>query len=166
MQNAGSLLPRGNAAPGAMFVCQDVDDLLDELHGCHMVAVLGCSDQVVTHSLLVSLVCRVLGTCGLALKKETNTLHMLGMDSFTTPRKCTFQYITKKMFSYMETLMWVKPNEKGHFCPRVMLINNSGHVFTNALRCTKSHRSHNAQRGHFSLSEFVITMGLWTQQWF
>lgn len=53
----------------------------------------------------------------------------------TGPRKCTFRYKPRKcaMFSYMETLLWVKPNEKGHFCPRVTLINNSGHIFTNAL---------------------------------
>lgn len=96
MQGVGSLLPCGNASPGAMFVRQDVDDLLDELHGRHMVAVLGCPDQVVTHSLLLSLVRRVLGTCGLPWKKERNTLCILQMDSSTTPRKCAFQYITKK----------------------------------------------------------------------
>lgn len=53
-----------------MFVCQDVDDLLDELHGRHMVAVLGCPDQVVTHPLLFPLVRRVLGTRGLVSKTE------------------------------------------------------------------------------------------------
>lgn len=66
-------LPCGKASPGAMFVCQDVDDLLDELHGRHMVAVLGCPDQVVTHPLLFPLVRRVLGTRGLASKTERNT---------------------------------------------------------------------------------------------
>lgn len=65
-------------------------------------------------------------------------------------------------FSHTET-----SNEKheGHFCPYVKLINNSGHVFTNALRHIKSHHTHNAQGGHFSLSEFVIRTGLWTPRW-
>lgn len=64
----------------------------------------------------------------------------------------------------MKTIPWVEPNEKGHFCPGVRLINNSGHIFTNALRHTESHDTHNAQGGHFSLSEFVIRMSLWTPQ--
>lgn len=38
------VLPYGRAAPGSMFVSQDVDYLLDELRGCHMVAVLGRTD--------------------------------------------------------------------------------------------------------------------------
>lgn len=65
-------------------------------------------------------------------------------------------------FSHTET-----SNEKheGHFCPCVKLINNSRHVFTNALRHIKSHHTHNAQGGHFSLSEFVIRTGLWTVRW-
>lgn len=65
-------------------------------------------------------------------------------------------------FSHSET-----SNEKheGHFCPCVKLINNSRHVFTNALRHIKSHHTHNAQGGHFSLSEFVIRTGLWTLRW-
>lgn len=53
-------LPDGRASPGSVFVRQDVDDLLDELRGRHVVAVLGRSDQVVAHFLLVSLLCRVL----------------------------------------------------------------------------------------------------------
>lgn len=64
------LLPCGGASPGAMFVPQDVDDLLDELHGRHMVAVLGRPDQVVAHSLLGSLVRRVLCTGGLASERK------------------------------------------------------------------------------------------------
>lgn len=97
MQGADSCLPCGKASPGTMFVCQDVDDLLDELHGRHVVTVLGCPDQVVTHPLLFPLVRRVLGTRGLASKTERNTLHILQTGSSVAPRKCTFQYITTKM---------------------------------------------------------------------
>lgn len=73
MPGAGSVLPCEGASPGAMFVRQDVDDLLDELHGRHMVAVLGCPDQVVAHSLLVPFVRRILRTGGLAWKKKQKT---------------------------------------------------------------------------------------------
>lgn len=62
-------------------------------------------------------------------------------------------------FSHTETS---NVKHEGHFCPGVKLINNSRHVFTNALRHIKSHHTHNAQGGHFSLSEFVIRTGLWT----
>lgn len=55
-----------------MFVSQDVDYLLDELRGSHMVAVLGSTDQVVAQFLLVSLVCCILSTVGLE-KKEGKT---------------------------------------------------------------------------------------------
>lgn len=53
-----------------MFVSQDVDNLLDELRGCHMVAVLGGSDQVVTHFFLVSLFRCVLSAVRLQRKEE------------------------------------------------------------------------------------------------
>ena len=56
-----------------MFVSQDVDYLLDELRGCYMVAVLGSSDQVVTHFFLVSLFRCVLSAVGLQRKEEQNT---------------------------------------------------------------------------------------------
>lgn len=100
MPGAGSFLPCGGASPGAMFVRQDVDDLLDELHGRHMVAVLGCPDQVVAHSLLVPFVRRILRTGRLAWKKEPK-------HEASGPRKCTFRYKPRKcaMFSYMETLL-------------------------------------------------------------
>lgn len=73
MPGAGCVLPCGGASPGAVFVRQDVDDLLDELHGRHMVTVFGCPDQVVAHSLLFPFVRRILCTGGLAWKKETKT---------------------------------------------------------------------------------------------
>lgn len=57
-----------------MFVGQDVDYLLDELRGRHVVAVLGRSDQVVAHFLLVALIGRVLSTVGLG-KRDGNVLH-------------------------------------------------------------------------------------------
>lgn len=54
-----------------MLVRQDVVYLLDELGGCHVVAVLGRSDQVVAHLLLIPLLSRVLGTVGLGVKDKT-----------------------------------------------------------------------------------------------
>lgn len=52
-----------------MFVGEDVDDLLDELGGRHVVSVLGGTDQVVAHFLLVALLGRVLSAVRL---EETN----------------------------------------------------------------------------------------------
>lgn len=48
-----------------MFVREDVNYLLDELRGRHMVAVLGRTDQVVAHFLLVSLLRGILGAARL-----------------------------------------------------------------------------------------------------
>lgn len=48
-----------------MLVGQDVDDLLDELGGGHVVPVFGRPDQVVAHLLLVPLLRGVLRTVGL-----------------------------------------------------------------------------------------------------
>lgn len=67
------VLPYGRASPGSMFVSQDVDYFLDELCGCHVVAVLCCPDQVVTHFLLISLLCCVLSTVRLRRKKKRIT---------------------------------------------------------------------------------------------
>ena len=67
--SVGLVLPCSRASPGSMFVSQDVDDLLDELCGCHMVAVLGGSDQVVTHFLLVSFLRCVLSAVRLQRKE-------------------------------------------------------------------------------------------------
>lgn len=73
---------------------------------------------------------------------------------------------TWAVFSHIETILsGTKWKAQGHFCPCGMLINNSGHIFTKALRHTESHDTHSAEGGHFSLSEFVIRMGLWTLQW-
>jgi len=70
-------LPYGRVSPGSVFVGQDVDDLLDELCGCHVVAVLGCADQVVTHFLLISFLCCILSTVGLEKGGKIKALHML-----------------------------------------------------------------------------------------
>ena len=45
-----------------MLIGQDVKDFLFQLVGGHMVPVLGGTDQVITHLLLVLPVCGVLGT--------------------------------------------------------------------------------------------------------
>lgn len=61
-----------------MFVCQDVDYLLDELRGRHMVTIFGRSDQVVTHFLLIALLCSVLSTVRLRGERRDvlETLHL------------------------------------------------------------------------------------------
>lgn len=48
-----------------MLVGQDIEDLLFQLVGSHVVAVFGGADEVVTHFLLLPAVCGVLGTVGL-----------------------------------------------------------------------------------------------------
>lgn len=68
--DTGFVLPYGRASPGSMFVRQDVDYLLDELCGRHMVAVLSCSDQVVTYFLLISLLRCILSAVRLGGKKK------------------------------------------------------------------------------------------------
>lgn len=69
------VLPCGRVSPGSVFVSQNVDYLLDELCCCHMVAVLGCTDQVVTHFLLISLLCGVLSTVRLERREKEHILH-------------------------------------------------------------------------------------------
>jgi len=158
-----------------MFVGQDVHYLLDQLRGGHVVAVLGRSDQVVAHLLLVALLRCVLSAVGLGTREKRSVTHP-GSEGITSV------YETELYDMQIETcasILWNICGKKtfnaythrnstrsppggkawGHFCPRVMLINNSGHAFTNALRHAKSH-THNAQGGHFSLSEFVTGMGL------
>lgn len=48
-----------------MLVGQDIEDLLFQLVGSHMISVFGGADEVVAHFLLLSAVCGVLGTVGL-----------------------------------------------------------------------------------------------------
>lgn len=69
-----------------MFVRQDVHYLLDELRGRHMVTVLGRSDQVVTHFLLVSLLGSILGTARLRGRREKDALHSLQVGRFGSLR--------------------------------------------------------------------------------
>ena len=52
--------PGTGVPPGPMLVGEDVDDLLDQLCGGDVVAVLGRPDEVVAHLLLVALLRRVL----------------------------------------------------------------------------------------------------------
>lgn len=76
--------PFGRAAPGAMFVGQDVDYLLDELCGGHVIAVLGRSDQVVAHFLLVSLLRRVLSTGRLRTKEKKRCITHSAREGITS----------------------------------------------------------------------------------
>ena len=55
----------GGVAPGTLSVVEDVDDLLPELVGGHMVAVPGGRHQVVTRPLLLPPVQRVRRAGGL-----------------------------------------------------------------------------------------------------
>lgn len=48
-----------------MLVGQDIEDLLFQLVGSHVISVLGGADEVVAHFLLLSAVCSVLGAVGL-----------------------------------------------------------------------------------------------------
>lgn len=48
-----------------MLIGEDVEDLLFELVGSHMVSVFGSADQVITHLLLLPPISSVLGTVGL-----------------------------------------------------------------------------------------------------
>lgn len=48
-----------------MLIGQDVEDLLFQLVSGHMISVLGCADEVITHFLLLSPVRSVLGTVSL-----------------------------------------------------------------------------------------------------
>lgn len=48
-----------------MLVGQDIEDLLFQLVGSHMIAVLGGADEVVAHFFFLSAVSGVLGTVGL-----------------------------------------------------------------------------------------------------
>lgn len=57
--------PLGHCPPGSMLIGQDVEDLLFQLVGSHMISVFGGADQVVAHLLLFPAVCGVLGTVGL-----------------------------------------------------------------------------------------------------
>ena len=53
-----------------MLVGEDVDDLLDQLRGGDVVAVLGRTDEVVAHLLLVALLRRVLSAVGLGVTRD------------------------------------------------------------------------------------------------
>lgn len=53
-------VPLCYCAPGSMFIGEDVEDLLFQLIGCHMIAVFGGTDEVITHRLFFFPVCRVL----------------------------------------------------------------------------------------------------------
>lgn len=48
-----------------MLVGQDIEDLLFQLVGSHVIPVFGSADEVIAHFLLLSAVCGVLGTVGL-----------------------------------------------------------------------------------------------------
>lgn len=48
-----------------MLVGQDIEDLLFQLVGSHVISVFGSADEVVAHFLLLPAVCGVLGTVGL-----------------------------------------------------------------------------------------------------
>lgn len=48
-----------------MLVGQDIENLLFQLVGSHMISVFGGANQVVAHFLLLPAVCGVLGTVGL-----------------------------------------------------------------------------------------------------
>lgn len=53
-----------------MLIGQDVEDLLFQLVGGHMISVLSGTDEVITHFLLLSPIGGVLGTVGLQGGRE------------------------------------------------------------------------------------------------
>lgn len=57
--------PLRHRPPRPVLIGQDVEDLLFQLVGGHMVSVLGRADEVITHFLLLSPVRSVLGAVGL-----------------------------------------------------------------------------------------------------
>lgn len=86
------VVPDGGATPGAMLVCQDVDDLLDELGGRDVISVLGGPDEVIAHLLLVAFFSGILSAMRLQRKpseavmsKRIHYMH-LQMTSFTLSR--------------------------------------------------------------------------------
>ena len=60
-----------------MLVGEDVEDLLFQLVGCHVVPVLGSTDEVVTHLLLLSPVSSILCTLRLRGRKPVR-IHLPG----------------------------------------------------------------------------------------
>lgn len=58
-------IPLCHGTPCSMFISQDVEDLLFQLIGSHMISVLGSTDQVIAHLLFLSPICRILSTVGL-----------------------------------------------------------------------------------------------------
>lgn len=66
-----------------MLVGQDIEDLLFQLVGSHMISVFGGADEVVAHFLLLSAVCSVLGTVGLE-ESGTSKKNRPGLGTLST----------------------------------------------------------------------------------
>lgn len=70
-----------------MLIGQDVEDLLFQLVGGHVVSVLGGADEVIAHFLLLSPVGGVLRTVGLQEKMGGKMRHELQFDSFVWEKR-------------------------------------------------------------------------------
>lgn len=59
------LSPLRHCPPGPVLIGQDVEDLLFQLISGHVISVLSCANEVITHFLLFPSVRSILGTVGL-----------------------------------------------------------------------------------------------------